>query len=111
MSHMDYLKNLKSVKISIGYKLPESVKDISDWKRIFEIESVNGSYVIKNIKRSVKDITNYLNKVVPIYREITFKSDILAEKIKEYVAEIEKGSGVKISVCSYGSNVLDKLEV
>lgn len=111
MSHMDYFKNLKSVKISIGYKLHESVKDISDWERIFEIESVDGLYVIKNIKRSVKSITNYLNGVVPIYREITFKSDILAEKIKEYVAEIEKESGVKISVCSYGSNVLDKLEV
>lgn len=111
MSHLDYLKNLNSAKICVGYKIPSDIKDISDWERIFEIENVYGSYVIRTIKRSVKETTSYLNKITPIYQEVVFKSFIFAEKIKEYINEIEKESKVKINVCSYGSNVFDKLEV
>ena len=116
LSSVDKLDSFATLKICNGYRYSGEIND--EFERAFEYETNNGKAVISNIRENTKNISRYLSQCVPIYIDVkgweckttqTRDSASLPQNCRNYIAEIERLSNIRVSVISVGATRNEKV--
>ena len=118
LSSVDKLDSLATIKICNSYQYFGERDD--EFKSAFEYEIDGGCAVISNIKENTKNISGYLSQCVPVYIDIKGwecktaqirQAASLPQNCRNYIAQIERLSNIKVSVISVGAARNEKLVV
>jgi len=116
ISSIDKLDSFAIIRICDSYQYFGEIND--EFNRAFEYE-INGGYAcISNIKENTKNISRYLSQCFPVYRDIrgwecdttqTTEVSALPQNCRNYIAEIERLTNIKVSIISVGATRNEKV--
>lgn len=118
LSMMDKISVLPSIKICNSYQYTGILDE--GFKNTFDYEIINHQIIVKDVKPNQNDKTTYLYQCKPIYievdgwdRDISNIKDVdnLPKNCLDYIALIEKLTGVNITLLSTGPSRKDKVKV
>jgi len=118
LSSVDKLRFIQTIKICNKYIYTGNVDE--GFKTMFEYENKNDSIIVHNIRNNQGNISKYLMQCKPVYIGLNgFGEDMSEARCKDdlpvnclnYIALIERLTGIRVSLISVGPTRDEKVEL